>query len=90
MLIRICADVVIFLSILFFTPWMSFFLVVVATFYFRNFYEAVAVGVIIDVLYGVPLARFFQIPLAATGMYLLVYFAVNRARELTRFYEVIQ
>lgn len=88
MIIRICADVVIFLSILFFTPWVSFFLAIGAIFYFRNFYEAIAVGVIIDTLYGVPLAKFFHIPFIATGVYLFIYFAINRFKELTRFHNL--
>ncbi len=46
--------------------WVTVILGVLAIIRFPNFFEIVIVGLFIDALYGVPLVRFFNIPLFCT------------------------
>ena len=83
---RICVDILIAISIFFLTPWAPLVLVIGAIFYFKNFYEAIAAGVLIDMLYGVSLVKFFHTQWAMTLLFLFIYFIFNYAKRYTRFY----
>ena len=84
--VRICVDILIAISIFFLTPWAPLLLVIGAIFYFKNFYEAIAAGVLIDMLYGVSLVKFFHTQWAMTLLFLFIYFIFNYAKRYTRFY----
>ena len=71
MAIRIFTDILIAISIFFLTPWAPLVLVIGAIFYFKNFYEAIAAGVLIDMLYGVSLVKFFHTQCAMTLLFFL-------------------
>lgn len=83
---RICADILIIISIFFLTPWATVLCVIAAILYFKNFYEAIAAGVLLDMLYGVALVKFFHTPWAMTFLFLLIYFIFDYAKRYTRFY----
>lgn len=87
MIARVFADILIVISIFFFPLWISLIFVITALFYFKNFYEAAAAGVLIDMFYGVPLAKFFHIQWITTLLFLFAYFAVNYIKRYTRFHE---
>lgn len=84
---RICADILIFISIFSFPFWVSLVLIAIALFYFKNFYEALAAGVMIDALYGIPLEKFFNIQWVTTLLFLLIFLTINTAKQYTRFHE---
>lgn len=51
---RIIFDIVLFLS-LFITPWWASFAIAFAgIFFFNDFYEIIALGFIMDIVYGTP------------------------------------
>jgi len=87
---RICADILIVICIFFFTPWVTFFCVTVALFYFKNFYEAIVAGVLFDMLYGISLEKFFHIQWVTTFLFLFLYFAINYLKRYSRFHESSQ
>lgn len=80
---------VILFSIFFLSPWVSLLLVIAGILFFRNFYEAIAAGVLIDLLYGIPLAKFLHIEWIATFFFLGAYVIVNYVKQYTRFYESV-
>ena len=84
---RICADMLITVSIFFLAPWATFLGVIAGVFYFKNFYEAIVAGVLVDMLYGASLEQFFHIQWATTLLFLFLYFAINRLKQHTRFHE---
>lgn len=84
---RICADIFIGASIFFLTPWVTLVCVVAGGFYFKNFYETIAVGILIDMLYGIPLEKFFHFQWTMTVLFLIVYFTISYLRPYTRFHE---
>lgn len=84
---RIFTDIFIVISIFFLTPWITLFSVMGAIFYFKNFYEAIVAGVLIDMLYGAPLEQFFHIQWATTLLFLFLYFSINHLKRYTRWYE---
>ncbi|MDO8572950.1 MAG: hypothetical protein Q7S11_04285 [bacterium] len=83
--VRIIVGIFMVISILFFNLWVTLLGVIVALFYFDNYYEAIAVGILYDMLYGVPLEKFFHIQWATSLVFLFVYFATNRFKHHTRF-----
>ncbi len=85
---RICADILIIICIFFLNPWITLLSVIAALFYFKNFYEAIIAGVLIDMLYGIPLEKFFHIQWVTTFLFLFIYFAINRFKQYTRFHEL--
>lgn len=87
MITRVSIDILMVISIFFLTPWITLFGVMGAIFYFKNFYEAIAAGVLIDMLYGAPLEQFFHIQWATTLLFLFAYFTINYIKRHTRFHE---
>ncbi|MBI5816913.1 MAG: hypothetical protein HZB09_00605 [Candidatus Yonathbacteria bacterium] len=85
--VRIFADILIVISTFFLPLWISFLGVIAGLFYFKNFYEAIAIGVLADMLYGVSLQKFFHIQWVTTVLFLFLYFAINQLKQYTRFYE---
>lgn len=57
--VRILFDLILFFIICTQWWWLGVLLALVGTFYFKNFYELIVVGVIIDLLFGVPRIRFY-------------------------------
>lgn len=84
---RIFADIAIVGSIFFLNSWITLLLVIAGLFYFRNFYETIIAGIMIDALYGIPLERFFHIPYIATIMSIATYFIIDKLKERIRFHE---
>ena len=55
---RIGADALLFTSVLFFPWWVTLCVGSLSFFLFSGYYELIAAGLLIDLLYGAPLARF--------------------------------
>lgn len=68
MLLRILASILLLLSVLFAPFWVSVILAIAGMMYFRFFIEAVFLLLITDLLYAVPMQKFFEIvPVAFLG-----------------------
>lgn len=83
---RIFTNIALLGSIFFLNIWITFAIAAIATFYFKNFYEAILAGILIDLLYGVPLEKFFHIPYVATISFVVFYIAINEFKQLVRVY----
>lgn len=84
---RILADLALLVSVVLLNFWITLVGAMAAIFYFKNFYEAIAIGIMIDLLYGVPLERFFHIPYMATIIFVVLYAAAHELKQLMRVYE---
>jgi len=89
MVLRISFNFILLLSILFSTWWFTFFLVVVGVFLFKNFYEAIFAGLLIDLLYGVVAEEFYGIWFVFTASFLILFLLVERFKKNIRVYESI-
>lgn len=73
MFIRICADIFLFLSILFLPWWCSLLFCIYAVFFFSSYYEVIAAGFLIDMLYGAPRVWSFGLSVAAGPLMAVLY-----------------
>lgn len=82
LLIRLSADILLCVSLLFFPWWISASLAVVFLFAFRSYYEVLAFGFIYDSLYAtaLPTFQFFSFPVSVISAlaFLLVYMLRDR------------
>lgn len=86
MLVRILATVVLFFSVLYLPFWVSVILALGAMAYFRMYWEAVLVFLVIDALYGVPQERFFGFTFVASAFALALLLIVEILKTKTKFY----
>jgi len=86
MMRRIIADCIILLAVFYAPWWATILLVTCAVFLFREYWEALAVGLLTDLLYaGGPLLGGFK--LVYTVGYLVLYFILTSFKKRTRFYD---
>ena len=84
---RILANAFILLSLFFFPWWVGVIFSLCALFLFKNFYELFIWAFIADLLYGVPVAAFYDFKFFLTFGALLAYGAVEWIKTQIRFYE---
>lgn len=84
MAVRIVIDIIFFLSIIYAPFWLTLIALAAGIFYFRNYYEAIGGGILIDMLYGVPLAKFFDIPFVATIICTILFVVITRLKQNIR------
>jgi len=84
MLIRVIADIVIFFSILYTPFWLTLLALIGAAFYFRSYYELIGGGILIDMLYGTPLVKFFDVSFITTIITVSLYFIIDRIKQNIR------
>lgn len=63
---RILIDAVLFLAILFLPPIFSMVIALFLLYYFESFYEIIFVGLVIDSLYGRPVADLYDFSYSMT------------------------
>ncbi|MEK7556075.1 MAG: hypothetical protein AAB523_02175 [Patescibacteria group bacterium] len=84
MIKRAIADVCILLSVLYAPWWVTAFIGILFVFYFSNYYELIAAGVLVDVLYGNNSTPLFHIPfifsIDSVVFYVLVQFLKTKMR----------
>lgn len=68
------------LSILFVPWWVCLIFVIPAIFYFKNFYESVLLGILMDSIYGSAFI-FDNFPYAFTLAFLVATFLISKIRE---------
>lgn len=86
MALRILASVVLLFSVLFLPFWVSVILALVGMIYFRVFWEAVALFMLSDVLYGAPQVKFFNLVFVSFFVSLLVLIIVETLKKKLKFY----
>jgi len=84
MYLRILADIIIFLSILFLPWWVTIFLVLFGIFFFNHFYEAIIAGILIDLLYGTRAEEFFGIWFLFFIIFSSIYFFGEKLKKNIR------
>lgn len=85
-MIRIGIDCLLLISAFFFPWWVTMLGAVVATFYFRSYYEIVVLGLIIDSLYNASVPRFYGIQYVLTFAAIFFVFISHIIKERLRFY----
>ncbi|MBP9763457.1 MAG: hypothetical protein KBD10_01785 [Candidatus Pacebacteria bacterium] len=80
MILRLIITVLLVLFVFVIPWWLSFILVIAASFYFKNFYEAVFVALIMDSIFG-SVSVFGNFPYVLTLIFLVLIFIVNKIRE---------
>ena len=84
---RITIDIILFLSLFIMPWWVSYAIAIVGIFFFADFYEIIALGFIIDIVYGTPNTLFFGIQFANTLSAVLLFAAVTFIKNRMRFYQ---
>ena len=85
LILRIVLDIILFLGVFIFPFWLMLILAFVGLLYFRNFYEFIAVFVVLDFLYAAPEKRFGGSVFVLTVVSTIVYFSVNFLKKKTIF-----
>ena len=83
---RILASVFLLVSVLFLPLWFSALLALILMFYFDIFWEAVALFLLSDLLYGVPQSGFYNfafVSFVSAGLGLLL---IEFAKKKLKFY----
>jgi hypothetical protein len=80
MILRLIFALILLVSISFLPWWVNLILIVVGSFYFKNFYEAVLIGLIMDSLYGSSVV-FETFIYFYTLTFLISVFLINKIRE---------
>jgi hypothetical protein len=80
MILRVIFAILLAVLIFFLPWWVNLILIISASFYFKNFYEAVVIGLIMDSMYGsaVVFDNFIYI---FTLMFIVMIFVINKIRE---------
>lgn len=84
MLLRVCVDGIIFLSILFLPWWLGAVFAIGAAFFFRTYYEIIAEGFLIDALYGIPRAWVFDLSIVMGVFAVAAYIFIERLKKRIR------
>lgn len=86
LLLRIILDAVLFFSIFLLPWWFSLFLGFACVFLFKNFFEALLVGFVLDALYGIAGQTFFKTNMLFTFLSAAVLAFSYLARKRLSFY----
>lgn len=75
---RISIDIILLLSVFLLPWWVTLLGTIVAIFFVRSFFESLVVGILLDILYGVPSISFiksFPFSLALSFLFLISFWA---------------
>ena len=84
--VRILSFVVLISSVFFAPWWFSFIFYIAMLFLFENFYEGIFALLLIDLLYGIPEAKFYGFPLVSTLFAVIFYYFVSWFKRYLSFY----
>jgi len=87
MLIRILASIFLLFSILFMPFWVSIILALAGMFYFAIFWEALALFLISDLLYGVREAKFHEIIFVSFILAIIFFLIIEILKKKLKFYK---
>lgn len=87
---RIIIDVILLVSVFVFPWWLSFFGAVVLMLFFEKFIELIAVGFILDSLYGFPHGGFFGFQYFLTTVMIFLFFIFRFLKSKMIFYRPSQ
>lgn len=86
MLNRIIIDILIFFAVLFLPPIFSVVVALFFLYYFKSFYEIIFIGLIIDILYGRPIANFYDFSYPATSIFGVLLISSIFIKKRLKFY----
>lgn len=86
MALRITLDIVLFFALLLLPVWMSMFVVLVLTFYFEKYIEALFAGLILDSLHGGPVATLLNFQFVFTAVSAIFLGGSFYLKDKLRFY----
>lgn len=78
---RVIFDIVLFIFVFIFPWWVSVLLSLIGIFAFSNFYEFIAVGVIIFSLYSLPGDRIISFPIIFSLAIIVLYIIIQIIRD---------
>ncbi len=87
MYLRISANILILLSIFYFSWWVTVLFVLISFFVFKNFYEGILAGFLVDILYGTKTIEFMNIWFVFTAFSAIFYFIIEKMKKSIRWYE---
>ncbi|MES2416117.1 MAG: hypothetical protein V4504_00220 [Patescibacteria group bacterium] len=87
MKLRIFCALILLFSNLFLPLWVSFILLILGVFYFDSFFEGFAVMFLVDLLYGVPVDRFFGFTLVSSFVALCIVILGFFLKKKLKFYQ---
>jgi hypothetical protein len=87
MIKRVGFSLLMLFSILFLPFWISVVLAILGMFYFSNYYEAVLLFFVSDILFGVKEARFFDIVLISALASFLALLFIEYLKKKLKFYK---
>jgi len=83
---RAVLNTVIVLSIAWLPWWVTAIFILFGFAYFHSFFEGVAWGAVMDILYGAPLEKFGGLQFVFSVSSLAVFFLIERLKRNIRFY----
>lgn len=89
MTLRIFVNIILFLSIFYLPWWSTIFFILLGTFLFRNFYEGIFAGLLLDLLYGTGVKEFYGVWFVFTASTLIFFVIGERLKKNIRIYESI-
>lgn len=81
------ADLALLASVLWLPFWLTLILVLAGLFYFKNFYEAPAAGLLMDLLYGLPETRWGGWPLVSFTIGIIIFIGAELLKRRLKFYD---
>ncbi|OGI87482.1 hypothetical protein A2995_01295 [Candidatus Nomurabacteria bacterium RIFCSPLOWO2_01_FULL_33_24] len=86
MIKRILLDLLLFLSIFLAPFWLVIIFAFILSFYFKRFYEIIPSFLLIDLLYGINLTKFFEIPIITLFIGIIILILIEFLKKKLRFY----
>jgi len=80
MILRVVFALILLISIFFLPWWFNLIFIVALSFYYKNFYESVFIGLIMDSFYGSSVV-FENLIYFFTLMFLILVFVINKIRK---------
>ena len=74
---RITVGIILLMAVFFAPFWCTVLLSLWGLFHFRRFYEALGAALLLDLLYGLPIVRFWHVPFFLTLVTLVVFIAIE-------------
>jgi len=89
MALRIFINIILLLSIFYLPWWTTALLVLSGIFVFKNFYEGIFAGLLLDALYGTKTAEFMGVWFVFTTSFFVLYVLSTRLKKNIRIYETV-
>ena len=87
MRLRIATDIFLVLMMFMAPWWITMLLAVVGLFVFRNFFEIIIIGIMLDSLYNASVARYYNVQFLMTYMAIVLFVATSFIKPRLRYFE---